>query len=154
MNDILNFLLINKIKDYRSILNLEPSQIINNELIMKKNIKIKNASNIDDENELYDIIICYNSFSKKEINFEKLKKTLTKRGKVIFINELITSFIQYKYHPFSYVRYLFNTPIYISNVFDELRQNDLIVIDVDRIYNVNLWTYPLEYFSIICDVKI
>lgn len=152
MNSVLNVLLSNKIKESKKILNLDnKNQNIDKKFIENKNIIIKNSIDLENENELYDIVICYDFFSKKK-DLEKLKKILSKNGNIIFIEKLVTNYIQYKYHPLSYISLV--KPVYISDVFDELRYNDLVIVDFDRVYNIDIWTYPIEYFSIICEIKI
>ena len=159
-NDLLYILLSSKINKNQKILNIQPDYIKfeNNEIISEKNIKIKNSSSIEDENDIYDIIIFYDLFLNKDtvVNdiIEKSKKILSLNGKIIFINNIVTNYSQYKYHPFSYLKcFYFGRTNYIDDIFDEIRYKGLYVIDFDRLYTINLWSYPLEYFSIICVIN-
>jgi hypothetical protein len=156
-NELLYVILTTKIKKNTKILNIQPNYIKleNNDVIFEKNIKIKNSLSIDDETEIYDIIIFYDLFLNTDKNIsnilQKSKKLLSIKGKIIFINNIVTNYNQYKFHPFSYLRcFYFGRANYIDDIFDEIRRNDLHVIDFDRIYTIDLWSYPLEYFSIIC----
>lgn len=161
INELLSILLTSKIKKNTKILNIQPSYVkLENKneyknIIIEKNIKIKNISKIEDENDMYDIIIFYDLFLNKETDvnkqIEKSKKLLTINGKIIFINNIITNYNQYKFHIFSYLKcFYFGRTNYIDDIFEEIRNNELYIIDFDRIYTVDLWSYPLEYFSIIC----
>ena len=62
---------------------------------------------------------------------------------------IITYYNQYTYHPFSY----FFKCIYISDLYDILKENELIILDSNRILTLDIPTYPIEYFSIICENK-
>jgi hypothetical protein len=160
-NDLLYILLTSKINKNEKILNIHPDYINfenNHNIISERNIKIKNSSSIDNEKDNYDIIIFYDLFlnTNTVVNeiIEKSKRKLSLNGKIIFINNIVTNYSQYRYHPFSYLRcFYFGRANYIDDIFDEIRFNGLYVIDFDRLYTINLWSYPLEYFSIICVVK-
>ncbi len=112
-------------------------------------------------NEKYDNIIFFEIFSKVNINdinkhIEKSKELLYSQnnGKIIFINNIITRYTQYMYHPFSYFRnYLIDNCIYITDMYDKLRENQLIVLDSYRIFTLDFPTYPMEFFSILCEMK-
>lgn len=102
----------------------------------------------------YDIIIFCNLFCefnlniiKEKINFSR--KLLNREGKIIFINNIITYYNQYIYHPFSY----FLKCIYISDLYDIINNEDLKILDSNRILTLEIPTYPIEYFSIICENK-
>lgn len=107
----------------------------------------------------YNIIILYNIFSEydndkiKEI-FDIIKNVLIDDGKIILINNLITKINIYKFHPFSYVNFLFfGKAVYIHNMIEEIRSNDFYILDCDRIYTYDLITYPIEYFSMVCRLR-
>ena len=71
----------------------------------------------------------------------------------IFGNNVVTKYFNYMYHPISYINYLFKNNIYIENMYDKLRENDLYIIDSHRIDTKEILLYPFEYFSIICRRK-
>jgi hypothetical protein len=163
MNDhLFSIVLLTKIQKNKSILNIDNNELFNNIIIKKeliiKNIKLENLE-LEKEEIFYDYIIIYNLFSNLENiilkTLEKIKKLLKKNGHIIFINDIITRYVQYYYHPFSYLRYiLFGKCIYFCDIYDKIRQYELNIIDSDRLYTIGLWTYPIEYFSIICEVKL
>ena len=111
--------------------------------------------------EKYDNIIFFEIFSKININdmslhIEKSKELLRsqKYGKIIFINNIITRYTQYMYHPFSYFRnYLIDNCVYITDMYDKIRENQLVVLDSYRIFTIDFPTYPMEFFSILCEIK-
>ena len=112
-------------------------------------------------NQKYDIIIFFEIFGKIHINemslhIEKSKELLKckKNGKIIFINNIITKYTQYMYHPLSYFRnYLIDNCIYITDMYDNLRENQLLILDSYRIFTIDFPTYPMEFFSILCESK-
>ena len=46
--------------------------------------------------------------------------------------------------------YLFKNNVYIEDMFDKIRQNNLYLVDSHRINTVEILFYPFEYFSVIC----
>ena len=152
----------NKIKKSSNILAIDINiDTINlNNIIVEKKLSIKNINILQlyEEKDIYDIIILYDIFSKySETKIKdiicKIKTILKNNGQIVFIQNLVTSSKQY-YHIFSYIRhYIFEKPVYISDFFDSVKENELIVIDFDRIYNINIPTYPFEYFSLITRCK-
>ena len=153
---MLEYIFNNKIKQNQIVLNTTYFEV-DNENTLKKieklNITIINNLNIEEEeNEnSYDIIIFYNVLN--DFKKEKTKKLLKKDGKIIFINNIITNYNQFLFHPLSYLHCFFVKPIYISDFFDQIRKNELTIKDFDRIDTINVWSYPLEYFSTICEYK-
>ena len=113
------------------------------------------------ENNKYDNIIFFDIFCKFDNkNIEKIlekSKTLLKNyynSNIIFINNLITKYNQYAYHPISYFRSFFiDNCIYISDLYDKIRENEMYVIDSYRLFTFQIPTYPIEFFSIICKFK-
>jgi cyclopropane fatty-acyl-phospholipid synthase-like methyltransferase len=114
---------------------------------------------IDEIKGNYDIIIFFDLFSKfsNEIistKLEKCKLLLKPNGSIIFINNIITKYNQYAYHPISYFRSFFiDNCIYISDLYDKIRENEMYVIDSYRLFTFQIPTYPIEFFSIICKFK-
>jgi len=114
-----------------------------------------------DENIKYNNIIFFNIFCKfKDEEIEKLlekSKLLLKNinsSNLIFINNIITKYNQYIYHPFSYIRdYFCDNCVYITDMYDKLRNNGLYVIDSYRLFTFNIPTYPIEFFSVICTIR-
>lgn len=107
--------------------------------------------------EKYNNIIIFDLFNDSKNNIETtitiVKKFLKKYGKIIFINDIITKYTQYMYHPLSYFRqYFSNKCIYIDDIFDILKFNKLYIIDSFRLFTYDLPTYPIEYFSIVCEI--
>lgn len=112
------------------------------------------------ENNKYNNIIFFNIFYKFDNqNIEKLlekSKLLLKNtnSNLIFINNIITKYNQYMYHPISYIRdYFCDNCIYISDIYDKLIINGLYVIDSYRLFTFDIPTYPIEIFSVICIFK-
>lgn len=153
---MIEYIFNTKIKRNQVVLNSTYFEIEDENTLKKleeMNINVINNLNIDEEeNEnFYDIIIFYNVFS--DFKKEKTKNILKKNGRIIFINNIITNYNQFLFHPFSYLQCFFVKSIYIKDFFDEIRKNELTIKDFDRIGNVNIWSYPLEYFSTICEYK-
>ena len=91
------------------------------------------------ETDKYDIIIFQGVFPTEENVAEKYKNYLKDCGKIIFINEVITDYMYYKYHPyncltFGYLRYY----EYLENIYDKLKENELKIIDSYRIDSSNI----------------
>ena len=113
------------------------------------------------ENNKYDNIIFFDIFCKFDNkNIEKIlekSKTLLKNyynSNIIFINNLITKYNQYMYHPISYFReYFYDNCVYITDMYDKLRENELYIIDSYRLFTFQIPTYPIEFFSVICTNK-
>jgi hypothetical protein len=113
-----------------------------------------------DENTKYNNIIFFDIFCK--INDENIQKIIEKsklllkirNSNLIFINNIITKQNQYIYHPISYIRdYFCDNCIYITDLYDKLKNNELYVIDSYRLFTFNIPTYPIEFFSVICMFK-
>lgn len=135
----------------------------NNKIISQKNISIttinikENLNNYLKETNKYDTIIFNEIFSnlledKINIVLEKLKDVSLNHTKIFFINNIITNFNQYYYHPFSILK-IFGYPVYMENMYDVIRNNNLVIINVDRANSYNLITYPIETFILICNFK-
>ena len=138
---------INKIKRNRKILIKRykyEGEIIFNDL---KIVKDKNLTiNTIDNNEKYDIIIFENFFySKEDINevLQKYKYT----DLLMFIENVSLTYESYfnvlKDYTGINLEY-----IYIGNIFDILRQNELKVIDSYRLESKNNCLLSQEVFSI------
>jgi hypothetical protein len=126
-------------------------------------IKFFSKDILDLEDDIkYDNIICFNIFCK--LNEKELSKVLDKSkiilknkkySTIIFINNVITRYNQFIYHPLSYFRnYFYDNCVYITDMYDKLRYNDLYIIDSYRLFTFQIPTYPLEFFSVICVLKI
>lgn len=137
--------------------------IYNNKFISEKNIllseiNIKNSLNSYlKENNKYDAIILNEIFTnlledKIIIILEKLKDISFKHTKIFFINNIITNSSQYYYHPFSILK-IFGYPVYMENMYDTIRNNNLVILNVDRANSWNLITYPIETFILICNFR-
>ena len=146
-----NICIIDKLKLKIDCINIEKNIIKN----LKSNDKISfDIKDIEEINKKYNIIIFNNLFYQFDLTviknkIEKAKSLLKSGGKIIFINNIITYYNQYTYHPFSY----FFKCIYISDLYDILKENELIILDSNRILTLDIPTYPIEYFSIICENK-
>jgi hypothetical protein len=95
----------------------------------------------------------FSAFSDEIINNNiNNSKSLLKNeySNIIFINTVITKYFNYMYHPISYINYLFKNNVYIEDMFDKIRQNNLYLVDSHRINTVEILFYPFEYFSVIC----
>lgn len=95
----------------------------------------------------------FSTFSDEIINNNiNNSKSLLKNeySNIIFINTVITKYFNYMYHPISYINYLFKNNVYIEDMFDKIRQNNLYLVDSHRINTVEILFYPVEYFSVIC----
>ena len=68
---------------------------------------------------------------------------------LIFINNVVTKYFNYMYHPMSYINYFFKNNVYIETMFDKIRENNLYIVDSHRLFTVEILTYPFEYFSVI-----
>jgi hypothetical protein len=161
-----NIDIIKKLDIEIHIINVKKDKIDNLYKIAKEKDydKIKFFSNdiffIDDTIK-YNSIIFFDIFCKfNDENIEKIlekSKLLLKNinsSNLIFINNIITKYNQYMYHPFSYIRgYLCDNCVYITDIYDKIRNNGLYVIDSDRLFTFNIPTYPVEIFSIICMFK-
>ena len=108
----------------------------------------------------FDNIFFINLLTSFDI--EKIKVIFNNCGKIlksedsnlIFIDNLITKYNQYSWHPFSYIRnFILDYCVYISNIYDYLNYSDIIVINSDRILTVDIPTYPVEIFCITCRKK-
>jgi cyclopropane fatty-acyl-phospholipid synthase-like methyltransferase len=114
---------------------------------------------LDDIKEKYDNIIFFDLFcqftdQKISSKLEKCKLILNNYGTLIFINNIITKYNQYAYHPISFLRTFFiDNCVYMSDLYDKIRENEMYVIDSYRLFTFQIPTYPIEFFSIICKFK-
>jgi cyclopropane fatty-acyl-phospholipid synthase-like methyltransferase len=114
---------------------------------------------LNDIKEKYDNIIFFDLFcqftdQKISNKLEKCKLILNNYGTLIFINNIITKYNQYAYHPISFLRTFFiDNCVYMSDLYDKIRENEMYVIDSYRLFTFHIPTYPIEFFSIICKFK-
>ena len=150
---------LNKSKNILILTKTEKDYYFNNNF----NIVNKNIEEINTINNSFDVIIfvnIYTSFSNCKCNeiLNKVKQFLTNDGFFVYINELVTNF---SFHPiFSMKNFLFDNlssnfgrSIHIDCFHEYIRENELKVIDVDRIYSYSSLTFNKEYFSFICIKK-
>lgn len=125
----------------------------NLDIIFETELKIKKIkySELKNENlETYNYIIFYDLFSLSKINIKNILEKIN-TSLVIIINNLIINSLQYNYHPLSYLQnIMYEYPIYIDDVYDLLR-NYGYILDADRIYDVYIPTYRMEYYCIILE---
>ena len=122
-----------------------------------KNLKITNLNYNDIENikkDMYDFIIIYDLFSQHDSLIDacltKCKDILNIGGYIIFINVIITNYFQYTYHPLSYIQsYIFGKSISFSILDDTIRKFGYSIKNIDRLYNINIPTYPIEIFCLL-----
>jgi cyclopropane fatty-acyl-phospholipid synthase-like methyltransferase len=146
---------------YYLIVNLNYTEIVKKKLKEYDYDKIIFINNDIEEitEKNYDNIIFFDLFSKfnnDKIKFkiEKCKFLLKNNGSLIFINNIITKYNQYIYHPLSYIRSFFiDNCIYMSDMYDKIKENELYIIDSYRLFTFQIPTYPYEIFSIICKFK-
>ena len=148
-----------KIKYNNKILNIrfDDNFVINDDQITIENINIKNYDMYVKENSKYDVIICNQLFTnmsddKIQHILEKLKDISFSHTKIIFINNIITNFNQYYYHPFSFLK-IFGKSVYMEYMYDIIRDCNMNIINTDRVYSYDLFTYPIETFIVICIFK-
>jgi hypothetical protein len=157
-NLIYNDVLFHKIRNSSSILSIDKDNHYNFE-IEEKNLKIKNVTydevlkEVKDGNK-FDFIISYDLFSQDDSIIEtclnNFKDILSINGYIIIINMVLTSYAYYLYHPFSYVqRCLLGKPIYFSVLDDTIRNFGYKIKNIDRLYSIDLLSYPIEFFSVI-----
>lgn len=160
-----NFFNSNKIKKSSSILFITKTD---KDHYYNKDYNIKNAiaNEIFNIKDIYDVIIfvnIYTSLSNDKCN-ELLQYVLEnmfskENGLIVYINELVTNF---SFHPmftmknfvFNNLNYNFGRSVHIDCFYEYIRNNDLKIIDVDRIYSYSSLTYDKEYFSFICKKKL
>lgn len=124
----------------------------NLDIIFELNIKKILFSELENENlEIYDYIIFYDLFSLSETNIKNILEKIKESTLIIIINNLIINSLQYNYHPISYLQnFLYEQPAYIDNVHDLLRKYGYI-LDADRICDVYIPTYRMEYYCIVLE---
>jgi hypothetical protein len=154
-----NDILYNKINNYSNILIVDINNVSFDKNVLKeKNIQMENSSYsnfLKKEFDLkFDFIIFYDLFSKNENSIqeilEKGKTILKKTGYIILINTIITNYSRYIYHPFSYLqKYIFGKSVYLNHIDDELKNFGFKIINLTRLYSINLFTFPIEYFCVI-----
>lgn len=155
-----NDILYNKIKNYSYILNIDKcnTHFFTENILKEKNIKIKHSLYTkffkSYEKEKFDFIIFYDLFSENEKSIEQYldegRQLLKKNGYIILINIIITNYSRYIYHPFSYIqKYIFGKSVYLTELDDTLKKFGFRIINLSRLYNVNIITFPIEYFCLI-----
>jgi hypothetical protein len=155
-----NDILYNKINNSSNILIIDKNyeNFFDENILIKKKIKVQNSSYSDFfeilEEKKFDFIIFYDLFSKSDKliqkNLDKGHKLLKNRGHIILINNVITNYSQYTYHPLSYLqKYIFGKSVYLNNLEDTLKEFDFKIINLTRLYTINFITFPIEYFCII-----
>lgn len=152
--------IFDKIKNNSKVLDIrfDDTKVVSEKNISISSINIKeNLNNYLRENSKYDTIIFNQLFTnlkedKINIILEKLKDISFQHTKIFFINNIITNFNQYYYHPFSFLK-IFGYPVYMENMYDNIREHDMNIINSDRANSYNLITYPIETFIIICNFK-
>lgn len=83
------------------------------------------------------------------------KDLLHENGKLILFESILTSYYQYMYHPISFITKFFGNDIYYMSDFqDMLRHANFKVIDVCRIETVDIPTFPLSYYALVCQVRL
>ena len=100
------------------------------------------------------ILDLFSSFSFSEVK-EKIdyyKTFLKKNGKIIFIEQLLTND---NYQPMTMIKHILS-PIVGKNIkmedmYDNLKDCGLYILDTDRIYSDEILFSSIEYFSIICE---
>ena len=100
------------------------------------------------------ILDLFSSFSFSEVK-EKIdyyKTFLKKNGKIIFIEQLLTND---NYQPMTIIKHILS-PIVGKNIkmedmYDNLKDCGLYILDTDRIYSDEILFSSIEYFSIICE---
>jgi hypothetical protein len=118
-------------------------------------VSLFNISNI----EKYNTVIFHELFSlykEEEISLILEKIKLLNIDLLIFINSVIIYHLQYLYHPISLIKYVLNyifnrnflKPIYLTDIYEFLRQYRLKVIDGYRSNTINFPTYPIDCFII------
>ena len=104
------------------------------------------------------ILDLFSSFSFSEVK-EKIdyyKTFLKKNGKIIFIEQLLTND---NYQPITLLKHILKhilSPIVGKNIkmedmYDNLKDCGLYILDTDRIYSDEILFSSIEYFSIICE---
>ena len=134
--------------------------IINSEKIIKSDINIlfitsqKDINNkytsIEYNDEIlqkYDKIIIINLFYYNlENKIQKYNKYLNHNGKLIFIEQ----FNLYDYDFISFFIKMLCKDTKLNEIYDILYNNELFIMDVDRLYSKDNYLSTTEYFSIIC----
>ena len=134
--------------------------IINSEKIIKSDINIlfitshKDINNkyttIEYNDEIlqkYDKIIIINLFYYNlENKIQKYNKYLNHNGKLIFIEQ----FNLYDYDFISFFIKMLCKYTKLNEIYDILYNNELFIMDVDRLYSKDNYLSTTEYFSIIC----
>ena len=145
-----------KIKFNDKILDIRFDDIV--QIKVNKIINIhKNHNLYLKEKSKYDVIIfnqLFTNLSDYKIHniLEKLKDISFSHTKIFFINNIITNFNQYYYHPFSFLK-VFGYPVYMEYMYDNIRNCDLKIINSERINSYDLFTYPIETFIVACVFK-
>lgn len=109
--------------------------------------------------ETYNTIIFHELFSlyrEEDISLMIDKIKMLNIDLFIFVNSVIIYQSQYLYHPLSLIKYLLNyifnrsffKPIYLTDIYEFLRNYKIKVIDGYRINTLNVPTYPIDYFII------
>lgn len=115
-----------------------------------------------ENDQRYDVIMFGESIpvmSRELANtmIQKAKMHLNKNGIILFIHNLITNYYQL-YHPIAlmkpYLKYFtsmdFGRALYDDEFLSDLVKSDLRIIDKDRVACLDLITYPIDMFCIIC----
>jgi hypothetical protein len=108
----------------------------------------------------YSIIIVIDLFStfldddvKNKIDY--YKSFLTKNGKIIFIEQLLTNndydFLKIVKYITSPVLPILGKNIKMTHMYDIIKECGLYILDSDRLYSNDILFSSIEYFSIICE---
>jgi hypothetical protein len=108
----------------------------------------------------YSIIIVIDLFStfldddvKNKIDY--YKSFLTKNGKIIFIEQLLTNndydFLKIVKYITSPVLPILGKNIKMTHMYDIIKECGLYILDTDRLYSNDILFSSIEYFSIICE---
>ena len=155
-----NDILYNKLRKSSYILNIDTinTHFFTENILKEKKIKLKHSS-YDNffklvEKEKFDFVIFYDLFSQNEKSIQqyldKGRQLLKENGYIILINIVITSYSRYIYHPFSYIqKYIFGKSVYLTELDNTLNNYNFRIVNLSRLYNLNIITFPIEYFCVI-----
>ena len=145
-----------KIKTGSRILIFDKNLINNSknlELCLKYNINIDYYYSKEYNNDVeysYDFLLFENYYVFKS-EFKNLRSNL-QYSKIMIIDNFITSYIQYYYHPLTFILdFLKKEQLYICEFYKNLNEYHygLKIIDTYRLYSNDIIpTFPVEYFII------
>ena len=101
---------------------------------------------------ILDFFSLFSFFSEVKEKIDYYKTFLKKNGKIIFIEQLLTND---NYQPVTLLKHILS-PIVGKNIkmedmYDNLKDCGLYILDTDRIYSDEILFSSIEYFSIICE---